>query len=464
MALSEQPFNRIAGQTARLLRATWIVWAVFCLAASAFIVVDTGRSPVNTAYAKGAERWQGGDDLYDGGGTGFIYLPHSAILHVPLIQLPRPLKELAWRIVTIGLFSAGIFRLSRLVVAWSDRSCEAFGSADSDGAPATIPEGSIVDPQSAILSDPATQRPSHLSPGSIVDPGSAILSGSFFLLITLLTLPKTWTVAVNGQATPAMAGLMLLAVVDLAGRRWWRATACLILALAFKPLAIVLLLLAAALYAPMRWRLAAGIAVFVALPYVGRDPQYVSTQYAAFVGNLHDSARLGLTSEWPQLFSLLHWLGLEISSLLQTTLRVMAALLTLIAGWRVCRRCPPAEAAVLLYSLAGCYLLLFNPRTENNSYTLLMPAVAVYAARAMLIDHDWRRSVFLIALTFLLTTGYGLNRLLTPDAPIVWTCPLACLVFLGFVVRQIAGADRHDFESPRELSLVPGRAILSHSQ
>ncbi len=52
-----------------------------------------------------------------------------------------------------------------------------------------------------------------------------------------------------------MAGLMMLATVDLVDKRWWRAAAYLSLGLAIKPLCLVLVLLAAVLYPATMWRL-----------------------------------------------------------------------------------------------------------------------------------------------------------------------------------------------------------------
>src|SRR5207237_7715918 len=66
---------------------TWIAWAVFFLAVCIILFWKETGTPVNTAYASGAERWLAHEDLY-GGGCGFIYLPQSAILYGPFYLLP----------------------------------------------------------------------------------------------------------------------------------------------------------------------------------------------------------------------------------------------------------------------------------------------------------------------------------------------------------------------------------------
>lgn len=369
---------------ARQERVTWLIWAGFCLAAVALLLWGPKRSPVNESYAFGATCWENRTLLYNDGGCGFIYTPQAAILHWPFLQLPHGLYEFAWRAVNIGLLAAGVYRLT---------TCGAGGF----GAPV-----------------------------------------SFFLITTLVTLPKAWTLALNGQATTAMSGLMLVAATDVVEHRWWRATLALFLALAFKPLAIVLLLLSAGLYRPMLWRLAVGGAVFFAIPYLTRDADYVTEQYFAFVRNLNAASAVGQDMVYPGLFSLMHMLGFPIPVAGQTAMQIVAALTTLGTSWIVIRRLPSSHSGLLLYSLATCYLLLFNPRTENNSYTMLMPAVALYGARALLLEKRWPRVLLVAGIIAALTGGFEVTRVVTPRAIIVWPCPVACLVFVGFLVLEIA--------------------------
>jgi hypothetical protein len=403
---------------ARQERITGVIWAGFSLAAVALLLYGPTRHPVNESYANGARSWESGTPLYTDGGCGFIYPPQAAILHWPFLQLPHALYEFAWRIVNLGLFAAGVYRLATCceTVPRPRSSVNATdGAAEFAGAPPTdaLPKAAAASTKVAVPL-------------------------SLFLLMTLLTLPKTWTLALNGQATTAMTGLMLLAVVDVAERRWWRAAVALLLALAFKPLAIVLLLLLSALFPPLLWRVSAGGLVFLAIPYLTRNAAYVTEQYAAFVRNLDAVTAIGQDMVWPNLFSTLHMFGIDVSLAAQTGLQIVAALLTLGAGWLVCRRFPAPQAAVLLYSLAATYLLLLNARTENNSYTLLMPAVATFTIRALVVEKRFPRLLLLIAIVAALTGGFEITRVITPRAAIVWPCPVACLVFLGFIVNEIA--------------------------
>lgn len=390
----------------RRLRLTWILWGVFCLASAIFVVVDTARSPVNESYASGARHWQRREPLYTGDGIGFIYLPHAAILHSAFLMFPqRAPYELAWRIATIGLLAAGVYRLARC--------CDVVAETGSISSARRIPG----------------QSP----------PGGNVLLSWLFFVMTLVILPKCWTVAVNGQATPALAGLMMLALADIAEFRYGRATIALLLALAFKPLALVIILLAGALYLPLAWRLLVGGLAFLGLPFLLADPHYAAAQSLAFLGNLNDAAAVGQRQQmvWPQIFSLFDLAGWGIPISDQFLVQGGAALATLAAGWQVSRRMTRKQAGVLLYALAACYLLLFNPRTENSSYTLLIPAVAALFARNLLVEKDLYRSIFLGTIALCLTGGFEISRVLTPEARFVWPCPVACLAFLAFLAVEI---------------------------
>src|SRR5215472_17301359 len=95
----------------RALRAAWIAWGLFLLAACGVVIRETDRRPANDAYARGAVRWAGAENLYVEGGGGFIYLPQSALVYLPFTLSPRWAEHALWRVFTIGLFAIGIWRL-----------------------------------------------------------------------------------------------------------------------------------------------------------------------------------------------------------------------------------------------------------------------------------------------------------------------------------------------------------------
>ena len=145
-----------------------------------------------------------------------------------------------------------------------------------------------------------------------------------------------------------------------------------------------MILLAAALYRPMAWRLALGVAASLLLPFLCAEPAYAWRQYEMALAKM-GRATLPL-QRYNDLGSLLRTLGLQPPERVLAAVRVAAALGTLGLGWIGLRRWGGARGAVLVLSLAATYLMLFNPRTETNSYLILSPAVAVFAAWALFVD------------------------------------------------------------------------------
>jgi len=395
----------------RALRATWIVWGLIVLLGSVVVVCHPECQQANDSYARGATRWRAGEDLYDQGGSGFIYLPQSAILYAPLTLLPRPFEQAVWRLVTIGLFAAGISRLC--------------GMARN---------------QSGV---------------------------EFFPLVTLPVLPKAWAGVIHGQAAAAMAGLSMLAVGEICRQRWLRAAALLIAALAFKPLAIVLILLVAALYRPLTGRLMLGLAGLFLVPFLTQHTDYVTRQYLASIDMFQQAARAGQTTEWPHLFSLASLAGIEINATWRTVARLAAALGTLALCWRVKSEVgnPKSQSVsrslLTIYSLATVYLLLFNPRTENNSYLILSPVMALLCVQGYFVEGRSTRSALFLAGTIALFAGHEICRFLTPQVGFVWISTLACLLFGVDLVRGVLSPAR---ASPPEPSHADAKLAPPHGR
>jgi hypothetical protein len=432
----------------RALRVTWIAWGVMLLLGCAAVVGHPDYRQANDSYADGARRWLAGEDLYADGGAGFIYLPQSALLYAPLTLLPKPVEHIVWRIITIGLFAAGIRRLCSVA------------------------------------------RNGH--------------GTEFFPLVSLLVLPKVWAGVIHGQAAAAMAGLSMLAVGEIYRQRWGRAATLLVAALAFKPLAIVLILLAVALYRPLSVRLALGMGGLFLVPYLTHHPGYVTAQYLASIDMFGKAAEMGQTNEWPHLFSLASLAGVEMNGTWRTALRVAAALGTLglcrrlsqrrishtsrphrnvvqkrefqiencklkienssaetpraashghsqelNSGFTIPHSAAAASSVLTIYALATVYLLLFNPRTENNSYLVLAPVMALLSARAYSVEGRTIRAALLLAGTIALFAGHEICQFLTPQFGFVWISPLVCLVLAIDLVRTAMSAAR---EMPPEQS------------
>ncbi len=363
----------------RKVQFAWIGWFVLFLVTAAIITHDSTRSVV-PAYREGAVYWMAGRTIFAHPGVGgFVYLPQAAILFIPVALLPVVVGEVVWRFVNIGVFALGIFRFA----------------------------------------DP-------LRPGPAQQP---------FPLMTLVSLPLAWDCARNGQATLAMTGLMLLAVAEIARERWWRAVLWLSLAVAVKPLAIVMALLVMTVHRPLRWRVPAGMAAMVLVPFVTQHPAYVASQYAAFWSSLTKAVHVGVVAHgWTTPFTALRVAGIDVPEGIQTVVRVAAAAATLAVYWLGRRRLDDARSASFGYCLAAVYLILFSPRTENNTYAMLGPVIGMLLARAVLVEKKTGQGVLLGGVVVVLVSSHKLEHLLTPQAQDSWVAPLMGVLVAAFLL------------------------------
>jgi hypothetical protein len=191
--------------------------------------------------------------------------------------------------------------------------------------------------------------------------------------------------------------------VAIARGRWSAGALSLLLAVAIKPLGMVWLLLAGGMWPrQLGWRLGVGLLVLFAVPFLFGPPDYVWRQYADF------GRTMALETDPARSFSdirgfLAYGFGIHLSNATLLAMRIGAGLGTLLLARTLCHRWSRAGAALALYVLAAIYLVLFNPKTEAPTYTLLGPAIGVLFAWAVLE----RRSVLLSV--FLAGVAYGLG-------------------------------------------------------
>jgi hypothetical protein len=325
-------------------------------------------------YRDAACHWVAGQPLYDGTGNNFLYLPQCALLCAPLSLLSFQLGGFLWRILNIAVFAIGVSRFARLA-----------------------------------------------SPNRF----------ALFPLVSLIIIPLSWSAARHGQMTMMMGGLMLLAAVDLAEQRWWRAVFWMALGVALKPLMLVLVLLAAIVYPQTAWRMFPAMVALLLVPFMFQQPAYVVEQYRGSIQMLQDAKDLGMRQEFPHLFWVLKSVGMGVPPAVQTAARLAAAAFCLAICRLVKKKSDPAQAAVLIYTLAVVYLMLFNPRTEHNSYCLLTPPLALYAIRALVAGHQ-RLGIGLLTMAAAMLASYPLGKFM----PTIWLKPVICIFFLVIVLWQ----------------------------
>ena len=370
--------------------AAWCFWIALTIIVGVKAAGGDTRT-VSVNYRQAAQHWVAGEPLYRDDGQGFLYLPTAAILYAPLLPLPYGAGELLWRCFAVGMFAWGVRQLA-----------------------------SLIEPE---------------KPGETVrvDP---------FGLLTLVSLPIAWSAARNGQSTLPMAGLMMLAAADIAARRWNRSALLMAAAFAIKPLALVMLLLAAAVHRPLRLRCGVGLALVLAAPFLFQRPEYVAGQYADCLAMLRTASDFGLQPRWAQVFSMLKIAGADVPAGVQTALRAAAAFGTLALAFLAVRRWPSARAAAWMFGLAALYLVLFNPRTENNTYCLAAPAVGLLLAEVWIVERRPRMAAVVGLLAVGILGSYELGKFFTPPEQSVWLAPLAASAVAAIVVRRLLAAPR----------------------
>ena len=317
-------------------RRAWTVWIAFAVVIAVILLTKGNKSAVTATYFPTAATWWAADgDIYTPGIAGYLYLPQSVHLFTPFLVFPEgPAREIAWRLFGLALFAYGLRRVLRRVTH----------------------EG----------------------------------GSRHFELATLLVLAATASSARNGQTNLHLAGIMLHACADLMDRRWWRATLWLWGGMLAKPIALVMVLLVGALVAPMRLRLLAGLVVFALLPYAHPDPGYVTEQIRLAAEKLGRSSQPG-AKPYDDFVGLMRTMGFTMPQGLRTGFAALMALVTLGLVALGLRRGGAKQGLWLLGAFAATYLMLFNPRTETNSYVILVPWLAMQASFAW-FDFSERRA------------------------------------------------------------------------
>lgn len=370
------PTMRLTLTEPRDERNAWKVWLALFLLLSVGICLGSEKS-VAVHYSRAALRWLNGEPLYNGRGSCFIYLPQAAILHVPFALLPRYADEILWRALTIGLFALGLLRLCRLA-----------------------------------------------------ELGHQI---RLFPLATCVSVPLAFAAARNGQTTLLIAGLIMISIADLTQERRWRPALLLCLAVAFKPTALPFVLLIALLHRPLTVPMVCGMLGVAAFPWLVQHPQYVSAQYMACADSLRTTVEVGIATPFAHLFAMLDVLGIIVPPLAQSFLRIAAAIGILALLWGLRTRLPAHRYGMYLFTLTTGYLLLFNPRTENNTYAFLSPAIGLFCAETFLVNRNYRQGGVIALIAVGMLGGYEFAVRLAPHTPPIWLTSSMAVAFLTVV-------------------------------
>jgi hypothetical protein len=386
----------------------WVAWASFTIVMA--VLAFTRPKHVIGAYYEGVQNWWSSHEIYSNTGTGFLYLPQAAILFSPFALLPAKVGEACWRIVCVGLFALALRRLSRLA--------------------------------------------------------SAPHAGFLFGIGTLLVQLPLAGSASTGQFNVLLAAAITFAVCDLADARWWQAALWLGVVFISKPPAIVLVVLAGAVYGPLwsltrprhardsdsisevsgfarimgpiSWRFGVVLTLIACVPFAHPNPSYVVGEYRTFFHML-GIAGSPVRGEFQDLVALFESFHLHISDLGYTVIRLLFAVATLALCLLARARTGEHGGAIYLLGLGTAYLMVANPRTEGLTYCIVAMPLVVFAA-AELVNRRWGWGAVLALICILLGAArivVGFSNPGTVFARGMWVRPAVTLIFAAYLATNI---------------------------
>jgi hypothetical protein len=399
------------GTLERWVTGLWVT-AFVIIIVRLLILSPTARTLFPTYYKAGLH-WRDGTDLYpdhqvNEGYPLFRYSPTVGAAFVPFSLLPSKAGDICWRVVNLAALLGGLLCFVRRVVP----------------TPLAATQTAML---FALMFPPAI---GHLS---------------------------------NGQANALVIGLVLLAYGSAAGRRWNIAAACMTAACLLKVYPIAAAMLLALLY-PRRFgpRLAIGLAVGAALPFLLQEPGYVLRQYQLWFNYAAHEDR----SAWDLVgnnLDLQLLFRVYLTPIGVTTFRLIgmaAGLFFAVVCWAAVRAGRPERRVLTLALGLGCvWMTVLGPATESPTYLILAPSVA-WGALSGWVQPTRRGVRPLMVMSYLLLlslqavgwsgTLFNTYRLYGPQ-------PIAGLLFLSSLLIQ-EWPWRREIASPETVVTWPARA------
>lgn len=329
-------------------RLIFTVWAVMLLGILVRSYLMPQRSSVYPIFANAGSEWRAGVDVYDQslprpGLDKFRYAPIVAAFFAQLSALPPGIGGVLWRLINGAILFAGVLAYVRHVYP-----ARPLGAWDV-----------------------------------------AILAG--------VLLPQSMGSLSNSQPNSLVIGCLLLGVAYMVREHWWAAALCLAIPVLFKvyPLAVVLLFL---LVHPVRmgWRTTLCILAGLLLPFALQRPEYVAQLYQSWFHQVANDKRhhFELEYSYRDFHVLTRWVGWPMPEQSYQFLQLaVAGAIAALVLWRRRRGWQLAQNLRAALDLGICWILLFGPATENATYAIMAPILALAAWEAFGTSQPaWKRS------------------------------------------------------------------------
>lgn len=371
-----------------------LAWIVPLAVISVGVLRRPGQRSLDPIYRWAIEAWQAQRPLYTDS-EGFIYLPTFIPIYSPFAGMPVPWGEIAWRAVAAAGIGHALWSLMALV-------------------------------------------PRPRSPRG-------------FLLLSIACLPVSLGALQMGQANAWIAMSLFQAAAALGRGQHWRAAAWLGLGFAIKPIVLAAMGLAVLRWPRAALPLAAMTAGWILAPFLTAPTAYVLDQYAASLRTILGSCATVTEHRFADVNGILRSVGVAIEPRWSNAVSMAAGLSLACVTLAWGRRFAPDRSALQWLNVSCCYLLLFNPMTEANSYCMLGVPAALLAWEWLGRGEDSsepRQTAYLaagwvsIAVLLLMGSASELARPWLGNSLDLWFFPCCALAFgAAAIVRMVARAD-----------------------
>lgn len=371
-------------QRDRWLRLAIILWIILTVILTVKGIMQPTRRSVYGCFAAGARDFWSSQEHY--GRDGYYYGPTFALAFSPFAHLPDPMGATLWNWFNVAVFLYALQRFHREVLA---------------------------------------PRWPKVTLGAL-------------LCVTIIGATRS---LYSAQSNALLLALVLLAVVEIIHRRWWRVALCLALPVHIKiwPLAIAaLLLLRYPRELVLRW--SAFVAILAAAPLLTHPPVYVVKYYGMWQSCLAE--RQMEAQRWPgyrDAWTLWETTVGPIDKHIYTAVQLGAA--ALLAGWCLFAKFKRYDERTVLWmtvNLWTVWQMFLGPGSERLTVIIVAPC----AAWLLLKSYHERRGRLLAtvsaSLIFIVGTGEVERRLLllTPWADAAFP--------LGILMLAVALVWPHD--------------------
>jgi hypothetical protein len=362
------------------------LWAAVLLAVWIRIGLLSHSHDVFGTYVDAGQKWTAAQPLYSYT-RGFVYSPLVAAFFALFSWLPVSLGSVLWRLLTVAIYIWATFWWLKVELY------------------SRLPKSS-------------------------------------YWLVFLLILPLSLGNFNNGQVNPMIIGLLMIAILAAHEQRWTLSAVALGFSAYLKiyPLSVGLLLVL--LYPrQLGWRLVLALVLMGAISFILQRPAYVLEQYQRwFSTRAADDRRLNMDiapRDFAMLLKLLH-INLSAPAVLLLQMLAGAGAAAICVAGRLLKW---SEQRLLtcVFTTGTCWMLLFGPATEDATYAMIAPALALAMVQAFHQSTSlWMRvlvcaSFAVLLLGLILNSFFGLKK----TALLMSVQPFGALLFAAYSVIWI---------------------------